>query len=334
MTPSRHILRVSVFIALACVCFTNARGQTWTQIGSLPAGSDLRCAYFWDPNHGVVGGVGCIYTYTNGVWKQATYPEQPDTIKSLRLLDATHLYAASGKTDVWVSADHGATWALTGTGLANADDIYLDANGKIDGMNLTGKGMLQGTSFARINANNCAAARDDAPSMIHSSDGGVSWYTSTTNIEDGCGYCCVADTCTGTFYALSDGTKSELYKSTDGGDTWDFIYDFDENANDILEGANWGVLYVQGTQNVWRAVSGGKFESIGNGLEGSHYEDRRMFTFGLYNRYLIDMIGGAIWLWDGGSKFPGFTLTETAAVTTATGCTPSFTTLTIHWDGG
>jgi hypothetical protein len=58
-----------------------------------------------------------------------------------------------------------------------------------------------------------------------------------------------------------------------------------------------------------------------------------MFAFGLYNRYLIDMIQGQVWLWDGGSQYPGNSLSETAAVTTSTDCTPTFTTLTIHWLG-
>ncbi len=320
--------KCGAFLAVVFVCFSNTQAQTWKQIGNLPLNSDLRCAYFGDINHGVVGGVGCIYTYNFGVWKQATYPEPPGTIKSLRLLDPTHLYAASGKTDAWVSVDHGANWALTGSGLANADDVYLDANGILQGMNLTGTGMMKGTSFARINAKTCAAARDDAANMVSSPDGGMTWYTSKTNIEGNCGYCCIADSCSGTFYTLSDGVKSVLYKSTDGGVTWQFDYDFNETGIDVLDGGNSGVLYVQGNSNVFRSVVGGTFGSI-NG-PGSSGDDRRMFSFGLNDRYLIDMKYDTVWLWDGSGNFPIQTLTPSLKINPV-GCDLSTITLSLLW---
>ena len=332
MTPSRLILRLIVFIMLTGAYLSSALGQTWTQIGNLPAPSDLRCAYFWDPNHGVVGGVGCIYTYNNGTWVQATYPEPPGTIKSLRLLDGKNLYAASGTTCVWISADRGATWQKTSTLLPGADDIYLDPFNNIQGMNISGTGMMRGTSFARINAASCVAARDDLPNMVFSDNGGVTWSTSATNLDATSGYCCVADTCNGTFYTLSEGVKPLIYASSDGGNTWTFVYDFDGGTNDILEGANWGVLYAQGGAGVFCSVDQGlSWKGIGG--PGSTLDDRRMFAFGLYNRYLVTMIGGAVWLWDGSSKFPQSSVSASATVTTATGCSPIYTTLTIHWTG-
>src|ERR1700722_18195677 len=109
MTPSQLILRLSVFITLTYAFLPSAEGQIWKLIGNLPSASDLRCAYFWDTSQGVVGGVGCIYTYNSGTWSEASYPENPGTIKSLRLLDCKNLYAASGISCIWISTDHGTT---------------------------------------------------------------------------------------------------------------------------------------------------------------------------------------------------------------------------------
>ncbi|HEY3874926.1 MAG TPA: T9SS type A sorting domain-containing protein [Candidatus Kapabacteria bacterium] len=317
---------VAGMLALA---YSNVQAQTWRQIGNLPAATDLRCAYFWDVNHGVVGGVNCIYTYINGVWSQAAYPEAPDTIKSLRLLDGVNLYAASGSTCVWKSVDHGATWQKTNALLPKADDIFMTIDGQIQGMNLNGTGMMRGTSFARLAGFDCAAARDDDNSMAYSTDSAVSWLAAYPPNLD-CGYNCVVDTCSGMMYTLSDGAKAVLYVSSNGGASWVQINDFENTAHDILEGANDGVLYVQGLSDVFRITTGQTWINIDG--PASLLEDRRMFAFGTYNRYLIDMVGGAVWLFDGGPDYPGTHLSETALITPP-GCGAYYTELQIQWDG-
>ncbi|HEY3875466.1 MAG TPA: hypothetical protein VGM92_08305, partial [Candidatus Kapabacteria bacterium] len=277
--------------------------QSWKKIGTLPVGSDLRCAYFWDVNHGVVGGAQCIYTYVNGTWTEASYPESPDTIKTLRLLDTGHLYAASG--DVWVSTDHGATWQRTGLNLTDADDLYLGADGAVHGMNINGENMMIGTTFARAGAN-CVAARDDLPNPAYSPNNGAIWFSSQVNLEDDDGYSVVADSCSGIFYTLTDGPKIELYESATAGATWNMIYDFDQNTGDILAGGDAGVLYVRGLNHfVYRSLNGGKsFQNIwGTQAFGNTSGDRRMFAFGETNRSLVLFDGSAfdnnvVWLWD------------------------------------
>jgi hypothetical protein len=303
MRRSFFLIGVLLFVS------THAQCQTWKLIGNLPPTTDLRCAYFWDTAHGVVGGVGCIYTYNSGVWAQATYPEAIDTIKSLRLLDGVNLYAASGAFFVWKSTDRGATWQKTTSILPNADDIYLDADGMIHGLNLYGAEMMQGTSFARINALDCAVTKAYLTTTAYSLNGAISWSSSASSFLDG--YNIAADSCTGIFYTVSQGLKPEFWESTDRGKTWDLIYDFGPNSgvSDILEGANYGVLYVQTTQGVLRYSPAGVWQPIGG--PDSPFRDRRMFGFGLYNRYLIDMVGGAVWLWNDSSSI--FILTNPIA---------------------
>ena len=322
-----------VFLAGFLAFLTNAHAQTWNQIGNLPPGTDLRCAYFWDATHGVVGGVHCIYTYTSGVWRQSSYPEEPDTIKSLRLVDVFYLYAASGTTCVWMSSDRGATWQKTTALLPHADDINVGEDGLIHGVNMYGNGMSRGTSIARINPNisdSCAAAMDGNNSMEWSSDGGVSWLPAqSANIYSG--YCCVADTCSEIYYTLTHTPKVVLYRSTDGGGTWYLVHDFFNFAVDVLEGANSGVLYVQGTKNVYRSLSGGvSWDNIGG--PGSDLGERRMFTFGQYNRFLIQMDSNLVYLWDGGTNYhptgPASTVLSVSNVID-TNCTFSQLTVTL-----
>jgi len=331
MTPARSLLRASVVMALMCLSVIKAHGQAWMQIGTLPPGTDLRCAYFWDSQHGVVGGVRCIYTYTFGVWREASYPEGPDTIKSLRLLDGFNLYAASGVTCVWKSSDRGATWQKTSALLPNADDINVGEDGLIHGVNLNGTGMSRGTTIARINpnvSNFCIAARDAQNLMGWSPDGGVTWNLSSPPTLD-CGYTCVADTCSGICYTLTRTPKVVLYQSTDRGVTWSDKYDFFNFAVDIIDGGNSGVLYVQGTQNVWRSLSGGaRWSSIGG--PGSDLTNRRMFAFGQYNRFLIQMDSNLVYLWDGGTSYhPTGPMPTVLSVSNVIDTNCTFTQLTV-----
>ena len=321
MIPSVRSLPLIIAVAFVAVLGTNSsRAQKWRQIGKLPDSLDLRCAYFWDTAHGVVGGVNCIYTYTSGVWAAATYPEAPDTIKSLRLLDGVNLYAACGSTCVWESTDHGRTWQKTPTLLTKADDIYLGADGLIHGINLKGTGgMTLGTTFARRSALSCVIARDDQTALNFSTDGGLHWSPNAPPSVDA-GYNVIADTCTGRFYTITDGVKGELWESKDGGITWTMIYDFDASAKDIIEG-NGNTLYVQGVKQVFVHVDG--LSWIGIGGPGSQLEDRRMFCFGPNNKYLVDMIQGAVWMFDGGTNF-GFPDPVYAMAIDSVGCSPSY----------
>ena len=305
-----RLLRSSIFL-FALLVSLRGEAQTWKQIGSLPAGSDLRCAYFWDTAHGVVGGVGCIYTYRSGVWKQATYPEQPDTIKSLRLLDAAHLYATGGITDAWVSTDSGATWKLSGTGIQGADDIYRSKDGNIHGLNISGTGMQKGTTFARSSPNSCLISADDNQ-PFYSLDGGIHWKQVPPNGLPPEGYSCAADSCTGKFYTSTDGPKIELFSSTNDGQTWVFITDFVNSAVDVLDGGEFGILYVRGTDSsIYRSLNGGmSFTKFSHAGLNPGSDERRMFAFGPLLRYLIVPDRANVWLFDDGLQSPVATIAQ------------------------
>ena len=266
----------------------------WKQIGNF-RGLNFRCAYFWDTAHGVMAGDNHIFRYTSGTWTESSYPETPAIFRSLRLLDGKNLYAASGSTCVWESTDSGTSWQKTAATLVNADDIYMGPMGQIQGMNLAGIGMMAGTSFATLNGTVCAVARDDSSSMLYSDNGGLTWTASPTQYIIS-GYCCVADTCAGIFYSISDGLKYMMRKSTDGGRDWTSVHDFVTSGTDILDGGNFGILYAQGDLDVFRSVDGGyTWNSLGRPkLSGG---DKRMFAFGPYDNYLLSMNGGEVWLW-------------------------------------
>ena len=327
-----RMFRIGVLLAGFFVCLSSAQGQTWKQIGNLPPGTDLRCAYFWDTADGIVAGVHCIYTYNSGVWRTSSYPEEPDTIKSLRLLNGYNLYAASGATCIWESTDHGVTWQKTSALLPYADDFNVGEDGLIHGVNLKGTGMSIGTTishFIPYNNAKCVAAMDDNIRIKFSGNGGVFWDT-TFPLSFISGYSCAADTCNATCYILSDDTPTVLYRSMDYGKSWEPEYNFGKSTHDILEGADFGVLYVQGIDNVWRSTSGGMtWENIGG--PGSNLDDRRMFTFGLYNRYLIDMDSAAVWIWDGGTGYvPTGPMPKILNVSNVVDTNCTFSTLTVN----
>ncbi len=278
---------------------TNARTQIWKRIGNLPPWTDLRCAYFWDTAHGVVGGVGCLYNYNNGVWTEGHYPEAIDTIKSLRLLDGYSLYAGSGVTCIWRSSDHGLNWQKTSALYPHADDINITWNG-LKGINSRGIGMRRGTTFAQSNPRSAQAmiAWEDTVYTDSSYDGGdsIGLYPLPTS----CGYSCIADTCQLLYYVISEGAEPILFK--DENDSWIPIYDFGNGFNDVLAGGDRGVMYVQSRKSIWRSISGGvSWENIGG--PGFSMGDRRMFAFGQYNRYLIVCDSNEVYLWDGGTNY-------------------------------
>jgi|GEM_PF-4627356 len=280
-------------LAIVFVCLTGAHAQTWKQIGNFPA-MNFRCAYFWDTAHGVVAGDNHIFRYNSGTWTESTYPETPSVFHSLRLLDRKNLYAASGSSCVWKSTDSGASWELTTSKLI-ADDIYLDANGTIQGVNLPGIGMMAGTTYG-TSGTFCAIARDDSVNNLYSTDGGNTWLP-TDHADEPWGYCLAVDPCANIFYALTDAIKIELWKSLDGGKTWQMIHDFVTSAVDVLEGGSNGVLYVQETDGIFRSIDGGlTFSFIGG--PASVIGDRRMFAFGNGNRSLIALNAGEVWQWD------------------------------------
>jgi hypothetical protein len=302
MSRIRALLRyaLSALLFTVLLCPNTSKAQTWNQIGNLPPWTDLRCAYFWDKDHGVVGGAGVLYNYNSGIWTQGSYPEDIDTIKSLRLLDGYSLYAASGKTCVWKSSDHGVTWQKTNALFPKADDINISWYG-IVGINSMGSGMGKGTTFARIRPNrvaDCATMWEDTSLFAVSADGGAHWGTRPAPFVSG--YSCVADTCALTYYTVSEGPSSIFYASI--GDAWIPKFDFGKSANDVLEGGIGGVMYVQGPRNIWRSTSGGRtWENIGG--PGFNLGDRRMFTFGKYNRWLVVMDSSQVYLWDGGPDY-------------------------------
>src|SRR5665647_3034544 len=114
VSRSRFLL-LTLLLPVASV----ASAQTWTKIGAYP---NIHCSYFWDVNHGVIGGSSGIYYFNNGTWAAPTIPEPVGFFHSIRLLHDT-LYAVGGSTCTWSSLDSGKTWSKTKYGLG--DDIYL-----------------------------------------------------------------------------------------------------------------------------------------------------------------------------------------------------------------
>ncbi|HZK76147.1 MAG TPA: choice-of-anchor D domain-containing protein [Candidatus Kapabacteria bacterium] len=243
------------------------------------------------------------------------------------MLDGKNLYAASGSTCVWGSSDSGATWELTPAKLVNADDIYRGPSGNIQGMNISGTGMMRGSSFAGLNALICVAARDDQVRTVYSTDGGANWSNAAKGMDSPDGYCMIVDTCTGGFYTITDGTKAELWSSMDGGNSWNFIHDFVSTSHDVIDGGVDGVFYVLGTSNVWMSVDAGStFQSIGG--PATTFEDRRIFAFGPLDDNLVVLNNGAVWLYNAQPIPPGNEI-HLNQDTTVQGCSISSIDITV-----
>ena len=327
---SRLTVSVFLFVVVAqSLCLSNrAFAQSWTQIGTLP--NSIRSAYFWDAQHGVVAGVGFIYTYRSGVWTQATYPEATGTFQALRYLDQTnHLYATSGSSDVWVSTDSGASWGLTGQNIIGANDLYKDNSGTYHYLKERGTApYLSGTTFVRAGGNMCVIAADDVAGFPpFSNDGGATWKGSSGVGSFSGGYGVYADSCRGFIFAT--GEQGNGVRTLDGGMTWTTVPGV--GSRDIMDGAD-GVMYWQSNSGVSRSTDQGQgWTSIAG--PASVGEDNRVFVFGVQGRYCFASSGAAAWLWDGGPTSPPSTVPSLLSIQDTSGCNVAMVRLVIKPGG-
>lgn len=308
---SSRLIFAGALLAGCLVCLIGAKAQTWTKIGSLP--HTIRCAYFWDTSHGVIAGDSCIYTYNSGVWKEAIYPEEPAIIFStLRLFDSTHIYAAPGPSDVWVSTDRGATWVLSGLNMKLQSSIEgLDIYKRKDGVIRSSAPPWQAANcFAQIDTNILLATQDDAGGFqILSTDGGTLWsHPNFTTRAPGGGYSCFGDTCRKAFFVAAE--NGWVWRSNDSGKSWKMdtiIITPNSRRTDIMAGCSGGAIYQQGQMDedsnitygdsgIFRSLDGGvTWEPIGG--PPNQQEDIRMFAFGTRGEYLIAQRFGNVYLW-------------------------------------
>ncbi len=259
--------------------------MTWKAIGNLPTA--MRCAYFFDTAHGVVGGVGAIWVYKNGYWSSpSSIPGGTVSyFTSVNELKPGVLYATSGDTDVWVSNDSGNTWQNTSTAGAFAKSAYFTKDGVLHST-------LQGT-FARLDSNICILTNVNGAAPSYSTDGGETWTKSSTNHTIG-GLGAYADTCRKMFFAASTASSdTTTYYSLDSGRTWNPCGP--KFYEDILNGAD-GSVYHQDTSGVWCSVDAGTSWQLLGGPKAIT-GDYSICGFGALGQWIVAMTSGEVWLY-------------------------------------
>src|SRR2546430_17589330 len=121
---SFKILRTGTLLSIILFIASVGTAQTWRKMIQFPTA--MYSAYFWDVNHGVVGGLGAIWHYNNGSWTTPAQPaEGPGAFRTLDLLGSNALYAGSGDSSVWVSTDSGASWQATSMKVPFPMGVYM-----------------------------------------------------------------------------------------------------------------------------------------------------------------------------------------------------------------
>ncbi len=325
------IFRKLVLILLVPLALPSqaAQAQTWKNIGTVPLYGEGTCFYFWDTATGVAGGPSRsdgLYYYRSGVWAEAVVPYTVRSVSALRLLDPSHLYAIG--SSLLVSTDSGATWTDpyfdTTCGCdtvygAYGYDLYRDKNDTLNflsGNSHTGwPHTVSGTTFSRLNEDTCVISVDDiAISPMYSTDGGITWDSSNAGSGYRAGFGIYADACAGIIYTANE--SGILYRSTDGGRTWQYVT---SKSRDVLDGWE-GTLYWQEPAGVYRSIDSGRTWQLIGGPKIS-IEDYRLFSWGPNGRWLVasqqytNPQRSDIWLWDGGpatALSPAISITPSA----------------------
>jgi photosystem II stability/assembly factor-like uncharacterized protein len=250
--------------------------------------------FFFDPIHGIIStSEPQIYYIANpseDQWIAATIPTGFSTIHQIRFIEGK-LYAATDGPDILVSNDSGKTWAYSGLGFSNANDIYADASGNIHALT------DPMTRFARIDTLDCIAT--GGGSIFRSTDGGLNWISVVTGINP-LSIGAFGDMCKHVFIGSSTYGTAAL-RSTDSGKTW----------QDVLTGASAYPEYIDGASTTcYLNDTGGMFRSIDDGVTwtsivtvnaGPHFP---MCVWGSMGEHVA--MG---WLINGGADEPWMTTT-------------------------
>ncbi len=137
------------------------------------------------------------------------------------------IYAGAAAGGFWISTDTGAHWTATTDqmGSLGIDDIVLDPQHPDTIYAATGD--MDFWSCLSIG-------------LIRSTDGGYTWSQTglTFNLSDGMEMIrvCIDPTNTAIMYAAAktDNLSSNIYKSTDRGNTWNIVYSINEEISDMV----------------------------------------------------------------------------------------------------
>ncbi len=292
-------------------------------MGQFPPDYPIACGYFWNTQHGIVGGIDGIFYTTNGgtTWQTSAVPSFSAYITSIYMKDTLAGWASlatlqPGTTVLWQTMDGGVTWKnvpgyVSGGKQPDGNGDSDDPSGITDISIAPTTGALILTSWGL----HFTFPPEDATSITWDSTGlgviggfgdcyvssnrGKTWKM--TGNDPGWAFGIFPSSNWHTFfevsYVLPWGT---IYTSKDQGATWDSVYATGQLMTGDAEGAP-GVCYVQSSSNgIYRTTdTGNTWVNIGG---PSNVEITRFCVLGCNGATVIafDDTGG-VWLTqDGG----------------------------------
>ncbi|HEY6041102.1 MAG TPA: hypothetical protein VIX58_03145, partial [Anaerolineae bacterium] len=276
---------------------------SWTALGPGNVGGRVRSIIPVDANTIFAGSVG------GGIWKTTnggtSWAPVNDFMANLAIgtmvvnpASTSTMYAGTGEgfgnydaiqgAGIFRSTDSGTTWSqLPSTNNANfnwVNRLAFSPNGSVllaatnsgiwrstDGGGIWSQRTFSGALQVAFNpGNNSLAIAGLGSGAQYSTDGGLTW-NSATGLPGGRAELGYAPTATSTVYASVDNNSGELYKSTNGGQSYSAV----NTGNSLLGGQAWynnavwvdptnaNTLVIGGTP-LWRSTNGGtNFTNIG-----------------------------------------------------------------------
>jgi photosystem II stability/assembly factor-like uncharacterized protein len=266
----------------------------WQEVGSLGdqyhsvLPNSYSAFFFFDPVHGIIATTKPALYYISTQYPGGRAGQIPmgfTTIRAVRFIQGK-LYAATDGPDILISNDSGNTWAYSGLGLSNANDMYADASGNIRVLTDPMK------SFARVDTMHCVAAGRGG--IFVSSDGGLNWIQVPTVTVDSESAGVFGDACHNVFICPSSWGTAAL-RSTDLGQTWQTMLTGAAGMYpQFIDGAS-TTCYVADTAGLYRSIDDGlTWESIITVDSGPHLP---LFVFGpmgehvVLARYFLNAVG-------------------------------------------
>lgn len=272
-----------------------AHSQTWESIDT-PVSSNLILQDISFPDDqseiGYTGGTNVTY---NGKGKVLKTTDGGDTwvvqwesevngtgVTSLHFFTTSHGFAGTMAGNLMETVDGGTTWT----------SVDIDPN--------ENQGEITDLDF--YDSDNGAMVTQWGGIYI-TDDGGATWTVASTNYMTSIDLFYASET---TLFAA--GFSQEIYKSTDGGDTWEFSYQGPNGAIDQY--VNLGVFFIDANNGIVTSEEGNYFQTSDGGdtweegsVTGQFGLMRGIYMFDIDNYYICATPGEVFSTTDGGSDW-------------------------------
>lgn len=189
-------------------------GITWESTGVQDEHIyDFESVYFFDSDNGLVSGLKnnteaiVLYTLNGGAsWNGADVPQSENAVSDLQFADDLLGYALSGQ-NLLKTTDGGRNW-----------DIQKNFDEELFSLDVSGNNIWVGSQ-----------------SIQYSSDGGENWITQEESF-DGLRVDAIKFTDDQQGFAGTSFGEGQVYKTSDGGNSWSMVYSGGQFISDIEEG--------------------------------------------------------------------------------------------------